>query len=186
MERTLKATQLEAESWRDQNPQLALSSAGWKPGGCLWDTVRVALPATEPLPPTWGTLLQPRAPSSAADCRIILHGELPGRELGRCRGVGADTGRRLGCDRVCWGPRKVPQASAGDKGRLLGRVGGSEAIPTTGPLHLSEFNSSLSGQTAQQVQARSKEQGAALQPSSLLFTDLIPSDQRLKGGPFLP
>lgn len=78
----------------------------------------------------------------------------------------ASPGRGRGTPRRGWAAagtlgRCLP-GSAGDKGRLQGdlgggggggRGGGSEDTPTN-PLHLSAFNSSLSGQMAQQVPLR--------------------------------
>lgn len=75
----------------------------------------------------------------------------------------------VGCGRCV--PGAQPETK-GDFREVWGEGGCSEAVPC--PVPLSEFNSSLSGQMPQQVPIM-----GPLQPSSLLFTDLMPLDQRL-------
>lgn len=78
----------------------------------------------------------------------------PGSPLGQFREGEGDTTQSLGHS---WNRGKVSPWLSWDKGRLQGDEGGGwggiEAAPTD-PLHLSAFNSSFSGQMAQQVPLR--------------------------------
>lgn len=85
------------------------------------------------------------------------------------QGEGTPCMHALGCGRCV--PGAQPETK-GDFREVWGEGGCSEAVPC--PVPLSEFNSSLSGQMPQQVPIM-----GPLQPSSLLFTDLMPLDQRL-------
>lgn len=124
----------------------------------LWGMVLVALAATEPLPPSEGALLQPGDPgprilelSSSTKNYNSTSGAIAGR-------VGADHAQaglrqaRAGAPGRCPGARLVIK---GDFREIQGQ-GGWERVCPHSPLHLSEFNSSFSGQMAQQVPTRSR------------------------------